>query len=36
MSSKVTRIGIAGPGRAIDQSLAERVTALAGDAAELV
>ncbi len=30
------RIGIVGPGRAIDRSLAERVTALAGEVAELV
>ncbi|HAY08306.1 MAG TPA: LD-carboxypeptidase [Hyphomonas sp.] len=36
MSAKVTRIGIVGPGRAIDRGLAERVSALAGGTAELV
>ena len=36
MGAKVTHIGIVGPGRAIDRSLAERVTALAGANAELV
>lgn len=36
MTQRRTRIGIVGPGRAIDRGLAERVTALAGDAAKLV
>jgi muramoyltetrapeptide carboxypeptidase len=36
MTQRRTRIGIVGPGRAIDRGLAERVTALAGDSAELV
>lgn len=36
MTQRRTRIGIVGPGRAIDRSLAERVSALAGEAAELV
>lgn len=36
MSDGKTRIGIVAPGRALDQSIADRVTALAGDAAELV
>lgn len=36
MTQRRTRIGIVGPGRAIDRSLAERVTALAGTTAELV
>jgi len=36
MTQRRTRIGIVGPGRAIDRSLAERVTALAGANAELV
>lgn len=36
MTQRRTRIGIVGPGRAVDRSLAERVSALAGEAAELV
>lgn len=36
MTQRRTRIGIVGPGRAVDRGLAERVSALAGDAAELV
>jgi muramoyltetrapeptide carboxypeptidase len=36
MSSFKRRIGIVGPGRAIDRALAERVQALAGNDAELV
>lgn len=36
MTKSKTRIGIVGPGRAIDLGLAERVSALAGGAAELV
>jgi len=36
MGTKVIRIGIVGPARAIDKALAAKVGALAGDAAELV
>ena len=36
MDAKMTRIGIVGQGRAIDRGVAERVSALAGDRAELV
>ncbi|WP_213271348.1 LD-carboxypeptidase [Hyphomonas sp.] len=36
MLQRRSRIGIVAPGRALDQSIADRVTALAGDAAELV
>lgn len=36
MTQRRTRIGIVGPGRAVDRGLAERVSALAGDVAELV
>jgi muramoyltetrapeptide carboxypeptidase len=36
MGAKVTRIGIVGPGRAIDRGIADRVSALAGGSAELV
>lgn len=36
MGAKITRIGIVAPGRALDQSIADRVTAIAGDTTELV
>lgn len=36
MTQRRTRIGIVAPGRALDQSIADRVTAIAGEAAELV
>ncbi len=36
MTITATRIGIVGPGRAIDRALADRVYALAGESAELV
>ena len=36
MGAKITRIVIVAPGRALDQSIADRVTAIAGDTTELV
>ncbi|MFN7056610.1 LD-carboxypeptidase [Hyphomonas sp.] len=36
MTQRKTRIGIVAPGRALDQSIAARVTAVAGNSAELV
>jgi muramoyltetrapeptide carboxypeptidase len=36
MTSKKIRIGVVAPGRALDQSIADRVTAIAGDTADLI